>query len=358
MDFSTIKNDLFPIVAAVFTKTSSLAIKVRGLEALNILCGGSPSNDLHGTKVPDSAILDKYTVQEKVVPLLKGIKTKEPAVMVAALAVFKQVGKIADSDFLAMDVLPTLWSFSLGPLLNLQQFQEFMDLIRSLSSKIEQEQTRKLRELTSNSTNGYNNPRSKDSMNMPSTDPFSASSVGGDDFERLVLGNAIVNGSDMIGGSSRPQAQRAHTAQSISSTWPTGPPSSMASILRPQEIPSSRAITPDQTLSSFATLQPSNNYLSGRGVELPSGLPGIHTLQPIPNITSNPWQSPLSNSASVSNIWASPPSTGISTSWGSPPALQGNMRSAPQPSTFSIMPPPSIAQTDKKTGLESYDSLI
>jgi SCY1-like protein 2 len=28
------------------------------------------------------SILDKYTIQEKVVPLLRAIKTKEPAVMV------------------------------------------------------------------------------------------------------------------------------------------------------------------------------------------------------------------------------------------------------------------------------------
>ena len=70
----------------------------------------------------------------------------------AALEVFKEVGKIADSDFLAMDVLPILWQFSLGPLLNLQQFQAFMTLIKSLSSRIEQEQTRKLQELSSSNT--------------------------------------------------------------------------------------------------------------------------------------------------------------------------------------------------------------
>ena len=358
LDFSTIKNDLFPIVAAVFTKTSSLAIKIRGLEALNILCGGSPGRDLAGTKVPDSAILDKYTVQEKVVPLLRGIKTKEPAVMVAALAVFKQVGKIADSDFLAIDVLPILWSFSLGPLLNLQQFQEFMDLIRTISSKIEQEQTRKLRDLTSNSIDGYNSPRSNDLMSMPSTDPFGASNVGVDDFERLVLGNGIANASDIISGSTRPQAQRAHTAQSISPTWPSSPPSSMASIFRPQQVPSSRAITPDQTLSSFAALQPSPNFISGRGVEVSSGWASIQPLQPISNITSNPWQNPPSISASIPNAWAGPPSTGISTAWGNPPVLQGDMRPVPQSSSFSIMPPPSTARTDKKTGLETYDSLI
>jgi SCY1-like protein 2 len=37
LDFSTIKNDLFPVISSVFTKTSSLAIKVRGLEAFVIL---------------------------------------------------------------------------------------------------------------------------------------------------------------------------------------------------------------------------------------------------------------------------------------------------------------------------------
>ena len=47
LDFSTIKNELFPVIASVFTKTSSLGIKVRGLEAFVILCGGSSdsSND-------------------------------------------------------------------------------------------------------------------------------------------------------------------------------------------------------------------------------------------------------------------------------------------------------------------------
>ena len=83
-------------------------------------------------------ILDKFTVQEKVVPLLKGIKTKEPGVMMAVLRVFKQVAEVADSDYLAMEVLPLLWQFSLGPLLNLQQFQAFMALIKALSGKSRQ----------------------------------------------------------------------------------------------------------------------------------------------------------------------------------------------------------------------------
>ncbi len=89
LDFSTIKNELFPVVASVFSKTSSLGIKVRGLEAFVILCGGSSEpdttfgEDRRSKKTASNTALDKYTIQEKVIPLLKAIKTKEPAVMVS-----------------------------------------------------------------------------------------------------------------------------------------------------------------------------------------------------------------------------------------------------------------------------------
>ncbi|EME87168.1 uncharacterized protein MYCFIDRAFT_114886, partial [Pseudocercospora fijiensis CIRAD86] len=199
LDFSTIKNELFPVIAQVFAKTSSLAIKIRGLEAFCTLCGGnsngSSSDDgLNGIGVSDkktsaassSMILDKYTVQEKVVPLLKGIKTKEPGVMMAALKVFKQVAEVADTDFLAMDVLPILWSMSLGPLLNLQQFQAFMALIKSMSSKIEREQTRKLQELST--TNGGSTPGSRVASRIGSSSAGANSDGDGVDFESLVSG--------------------------------------------------------------------------------------------------------------------------------------------------------------------------
>lgn len=94
LDFSTVKNELFPVIAAVFSKTNSMGIKIRGLEAFQVLCGGAAEeesvDDLNGwgdSNKPkakqNSVILDKYSIQEKVVPLLRGIKTKEPAVMVS-----------------------------------------------------------------------------------------------------------------------------------------------------------------------------------------------------------------------------------------------------------------------------------
>lgn len=125
LDFPTLKNDLFPVVAGVFTKTSSLGIKIRGLEAFRVLCGAvnREGDGLDGVqkKKDEAPVLDKYTIQEKVIPLLKGIKTKEPAVMMEALGVFNEIGQQCDREVVAMEILPTLWTMSFGPLLGLEQ---------------------------------------------------------------------------------------------------------------------------------------------------------------------------------------------------------------------------------------------
>ena len=89
LDFSTVKSGLFPVVAALFSKTSSLSIKIKGLDALSILCGGAAAGEFAGMSNSSSsgsstnALLDRHTIQENVVPLLRAIKTKEPAVMVS-----------------------------------------------------------------------------------------------------------------------------------------------------------------------------------------------------------------------------------------------------------------------------------
>jgi hypothetical protein len=114
------KNSEQFIHEAILTRDS----QVRGLEAFVILCGGTndpaASNDgldgimnANASKKSSSTALDKYTMQEKIVPLIRAIKTKEPAVAMAALNVLRQVGGIADADFVAMDILPVLWSMSM-----------------------------------------------------------------------------------------------------------------------------------------------------------------------------------------------------------------------------------------------------
>ena len=281
LDFSTIKNELFPVIATVFSKTSSLGIKVRGLEAFVVLCGGSPdpaSNDgLDGimnshAKKSSSMALDKYTMQEKIIPLIRAIKTKEPAVAIAALNVLRVVGGVADTDFVAIDILPVLWSMSLGPLLNLTQFKSFMDLIKSLSSRVEAEQTKKLQELSGTSGPGS---RSNDDFMSFGADSAFSSSNGGDgaeiDFERLVKGNGVDSGSlndlhagwDAMPSEARVQPPMNNQPKPASFAWSTPSPATSSypnmGTLKPQQ-PASRTITPD--LSRFDTLSPTTTQFS------------------------------------------------------------------------------------------------
>ena len=340
LDFSTIKNEVFPLVAAIFSKTSSLGIKVRGLEAFVILCGGSTreeintSDGLDGamtgskqTKRSSNAVLDKYTIQEKVVPLIKVMKTKEPAVMAASLAVFKQVGNIADTDYLALEVLPVLWNFSLGPLLNLQLFQDFMDLIKQLSAKIEIEQTRKLRDLSSsNGIKDTSRPR-----DPTSTNTFFAASetenIGANDFEKLVLGKGATNSSDIL-GEVQPQASK---AGATTFSWSSPPLTAsqngaMSNVMNPH----ARTITPDQALNSFATLSPKPNINP-----VNSGLSSFTPMQPT---TLQPQMSWSFTPAQRASHQSQP-------SYMMPPPAQPQPHQPVTPfSTFSLPPPPTSPQ--------------
>lgn len=386
LDFSTIKNDLFPVIASVFTKTSSLAIKVRGLEAFVILCGGSntpeASNDgldgimnANASKKSSSTALDKYTMQEKIVPLVRAIKTKEPAVAMASLNVLRQVGGVADADFVAMDILPVLWSMSLGPLLDLSQFQSFMELIKSLSSRVEVEQTKKLQELSG--TKGSNSARTDDFMSFGATNAFppinGASDAGEVDFERLVKGDMASNGStnpldggwDTVAANPKsPAARSSMQSQAPAFSWSTPSPTTPAysagsmSTLQPQQPgPAPRTITPD--LSRFDALAPSSTQFS-KPLQPQSAF--NTPLQPQTNIyNSNPVSQPVSGfqttpsanwgAATQNNPWSSNASS--QSSFNAPLSPRGNLGNAmsnmslhqqrPAVSTqssFSLPPPP------------------
>lgn len=352
LDFSTVKNDVFPPIATVFSRTGSLAIKVRGLEAFVVLCGGSvgdqagSGDDLSGImhegrspKQSATSILDKYTIQEKVVPLLRATKTKEPAVMMAALDVFRQVGQIADAEFLALEVLPIMWRFSLGPLLNLQQFGGYMDLIKSISTRVEREQTRKLQELASTSeTANFKNSTSSPSGVM---NDLGVGSNGEDvktDFERLVLGRPDApKPSDGRWGdwSSVPPSSNNVSkggATSPAFSWSSNTNHSNADrsgAVASLSSQNSRSITPDRSMSKFPTLEPASTQRSSMG-------------------SSSSTSHRYTMSVSGPNPFGGQSTSGSSTSLAALASMRGqNMPSTNQPQqnlnspSFAIAPPPS-----------------
>ncbi|KAJ9607766.1 Protein kinase domain-containing protein ppk32 [Cladophialophora chaetospira] len=402
LDFSTVKHELFPVVAGVFSKTNSLSIKIRGLEAMGVLCGVSTgraethADDFSGKVEQERSdrnvsSLDKFTMQEKVVPLLKGIKTKEPAVMMASLKVFRQIGTVADTDFLAFEVIPILWNFSLGPLLDLPQFKAFMDVIKLLSAKIEREQIRKLQELSSSKTLDPRDTPLSQTISSNGLSRGNRVSSPEDDFEKLVLGSKTVNKNDVFAGALAEGERLTHNPPSF--TWApastqSGQAVSSLPALKPQ--PVSRSVTPDVSASVFPSLQPvqqSSASIWGASSPPIAGQSQHQVLQPT-NHLSYPTSSVAPATALSSPTWQLPPPPGPQwpTNLGfapsiAPPPAGNTQRSAwtqssynnfglPQHTTPSIggfpgsmnplqpQKPPQQVPQQKKTGLDKYESLL
>ncbi|KAI5799935.1 kinase-like domain-containing protein [Geopyxis carbonaria] len=415
LDFPTLKNDLFPVVCTVFTKTSSLGIKIRGLEAFRVLCGGSvdlqsSSDGLDGfssgtkgkAKGDEAPALDKYTIQEKVIPLLKGIKTKEPAVMMETLAVFTEIGKTCDREVVAMDILPTLWTMSFGPLLGLEQFKSFMATIKSLSNKIEAEQIQKLRELSSTAQGGQSAGEFLSFGGAPGMHAMNGgTSPGGsgqDTFEALVFGKkggAPVSDGFEWQSSSNNHASRTSSPSNINRTksppnitntgpkfsWSTPSPtvpqkqaSSMNNMLS-----SSNSLTPmqpnrpsSQNSNAMQPLQPGVGFGSTTALRpnqkttaptpatstSSSGIDWSAAIKPKPSFPSSHNTNNRSGSAPISSN-SNGFGMGINNNNSSHPTiLYGQTRNQAPPVTanasefagFSIPPPPSVPTLPKPSG--------
>ncbi|KAF8584105.1 kinase-like protein [Ramaria rubella] len=159
IDYAEVQSVLFPRVALVFTKTRILSVKVNTLACF-----------LSMVKT-----LDQTSLTQKLVPLLSKIRTR-----LGTLAVQEAMGMKVDREAVATLVLPQLWAMSMGPLINVDQFQRFMNVIRNLGERVEKEHMQYLKDSqrTEDRSGGINGSIS--SQVLGST---------GVDFESLVASN-------------------------------------------------------------------------------------------------------------------------------------------------------------------------
>ncbi|EJD05722.1 kinase-like protein [Fomitiporia mediterranea MF3/22] len=162
IDYAEVQGVLFPRVALVFTKTRILSVKVATLETFLAMV----------------KTLDKLSLTQKLVPLLSRIRTKEPAVMLATLAVQEAMGNKVDREAVATLVLPQLWIMSMGPLLNVSQFQRFMAVIKKLGDRVEREHLQHLKDSN----------RIEDHTSSGTGATANGTTTGGLDFASLVAG--------------------------------------------------------------------------------------------------------------------------------------------------------------------------
>jgi SCY1-like protein 2 len=232
-----------------------------------------------------------------------------------------------------MEALPILWSFSLGPLLDLEQFQAFMTLIKSLSSRIEREHTRKLQEL--GSSNGAGATRS--GAKQPTAFQSSSATNGGEvDFASLVSGRKGNGTPDIMNDWGPPAANPASTQPSTNtasfSSWTSAAPA-QASRLNSMQ-PATRTVTPDLN-NSFAALTPASHFNAPLqpSARQPSN----------PTFTSPPLHRAPSNTSSSIN-WSAATTTPSTSTWSQQRPTNVGIMSPPtqRQSSFTIAPPPSF----------------
>ncbi|KAE8251645.1 hypothetical protein A4X13_0g3908 [Tilletia indica] len=344
LEYSHVKEVLLPKILGLFSKTKVLSVKCNTLICFHSMI----------------SVLDKHTLTEKLVPVLAKIKTKEPGVMIATLAVHDAMSKKVDIETIATQIIPQLWVFSVGPLLNAEQFARFMTSIKTMSKRVEDEHLAHLKEVrrmqehtesyvTGQSANGSGSSRTVDGagLNSQTGEISFAALVGGakangpkpiagdstpsrasadpfglDDFGPALTPQATTPSAlspNHTGASSRPSATVANPFAAPKPSGPTrtGSSSSLSGISRPALVPPPG---PSRLGSSTFTAPTTNNSTAPRSA----------AVQPPPGWGGSVL-SPMGSSSTPSSSLALSSSTG-----GLPPLIPTQSSLAPmQPTTSS-----------------------
>ncbi|WRT65846.1 uncharacterized protein IL334_002797 [Kwoniella shivajii] len=300
LDYGTVQNVLLVKVAILFTRTRILSVKVQTLECFTSMV----------------KTLDKATLTTKLVPLLAKIKTKEPAVMMATLAVHEAMGAKVDREAIATLVLPQLWAMSMGPLLNVDQFSRFMKVIKTLGVRVEQEHSQHLRDVHRIEAQTASLAAQNAHSLNGNTNSFGGVTGGGGgevDFETLVRGGA---------GSAAPSPNPAVGSMGITDPWNDD------SWLNGGDT--------DNTLSNFSSLAlNTNNTNSTANSSFPLSIPP----SPQPSSTSmRPITSGSGAGSSKLKARPIPPSTFNSSAFAMPPPSTTRVSQTP-----NIQSPPILA---------------
>jgi len=137
LDEATLKSNLVPkIKSAALSESCSGPVKVSILVAI-------------GQLLPR---LDRWFIMDSILDWVPKMIERTPGVLIAVLGVYHVVlmdDKLGmTKEFIANNALPTLLPLSMDSSLSLNQFQNFMKVIRTMLDKIEQEQTNKLKSIS------------------------------------------------------------------------------------------------------------------------------------------------------------------------------------------------------------------
>lgn len=123
IDFTMVRSSVFPKMMTLYASSTSLAVRV------NVL----------GCVISMISKLDKVTVSDKLLPILRENRLRHPALYMAVIGVFDEVGKHhMDREMMARLVIPELWLLAVDVVLNPEQFKRTMGIVRDMETKVEE----------------------------------------------------------------------------------------------------------------------------------------------------------------------------------------------------------------------------
>uniref|UniRef100_A0A8D8SYS2 SCY1-like protein 2 n=2 Tax=Cacopsylla melanoneura TaxID=428564 RepID=A0A8D8SYS2_9HEMI len=137
IEYPAMKNALLPRIKRLCISTSHISVRVNSLVCLGKLI----------------EYLDKWLVLDEVLPFLPQIPSRDPAVLMGILGIYKLVlnhKKMAISkEIMATKILPFLMPLMIENSLSLNQFNSLVALVKDMVNKVEAEHRTKLEQLNS-----------------------------------------------------------------------------------------------------------------------------------------------------------------------------------------------------------------
>ncbi|XP_066523289.1 SCY1-like protein 2 [Hoplias malabaricus] len=302
IDYPSMKNALIPRIKSACLQTSSLAVRVNSLVCLGKIL----------------EYLDKWFVIDEILPFLQQIPSREPAVLMGILGIYKctfthkKLG--IPKEHLAGKSLPHLVSLSIDNNLNLNQFNSFMAVIREMLSRMEAEHKTKLEQLHSMQEQQRSlNLSNQMNQSEETKNPAPTSTVR--DIDDIFGGNSGsgVNGKE--NGPSSTVSQPSRVSLTLEEKQRLAKEQEQAAKLRSQQPLAPQSVKPATTTTQAKDLTSSllNNMSSLNNLSLSSG-PRTVPMQTgtVPSgFSSGPTMSGISTMGSVNNGFN--PSMGFNT---------------------------------------------
>ncbi|XP_062339515.1 SCY1-like protein 2 isoform X2 [Osmerus eperlanus] len=340
IDYPSMKNSLIPRIKSACLQTSSLAVRVNSLVCLGKIL----------------EYLDKWFVIDEVLPFLQQIPSREPAVLMGILGIYKctfthkKLG--IPKEHLAAKSLPHLVSLSIDNNLNLSQFNSFMLVIREMLSRMEAEHKTKLEQLHAM----QEQQRSLNISNQGNQSEQTKSTPNPGNQMDDIFGAAGVNGRE--NGSSAPASQPNRMSLTLEEKQRLAKEQEQAAKLRSQKPLNPQTVTPDTPTpqakdlsSSLLASMPSLGSLSLS----PCPRPGPLQASPMPAF-------PSSRPPSITNGFnpaVAFPAGGLGLAMRPPgPSLYGGMATTTSTPNFSSLTQPPSGPPGRTPDMSALDSLF